>query len=120
VKGEHRVVISDVFDLTPDRLMLLALFVILGLVGLFALAVLARMWGAKIRRGGGAAKGLNLENIRRQLLAGEINEEEYQAIARHLAGQQPSIAAPPVTPIKDEGSPGPDAGAEGSRTNGQE
>jgi|WetSurMetagenome_2_1015567.scaffolds.fasta_scaffold09182_2 hypothetical protein len=106
---------QDIFDLSPDRLMLLALFVMMGLVALFALAILARIWGAKMSRGGGAAKGLDLVHLERQRRTGEITEEEYQAIAQHVAGKRP-----PAAPIKQEGPTESESDAEGSRPNGQE
>jgi hypothetical protein len=123
---------EDIFDQPPERLMLLAFYGIIGVMALFSLAVLAKMWGQRMRKGGGIGQGLDLKTLDRQRRTGEISPEEYEAIARRLAEKDKPPAATPTPPITHDAAPDsgppvepagpPDAAAdsEGSRTNGQD
>ncbi len=121
---------TDLFNLPPERLMLVAIFAMMAVIALYALAVVAKAWGHRMRKGGGVGAGLNLKELDRQRRTGEVTPEEYEAIARRLAGKDGPAAVPPRRPIKDGGAPAggppaqedrpPDepAGPEGSRRNG--
>jgi len=102
---------------TPLRDMLPYLFWgAVGLVVVFVLLGLARLWGWRTAHHGGSCGDVDLDHLRRQRMAGEISEAEYEAVRTRLAGaaaadkeapKGPAEAPPETSP--EEPSDGPDA-----------
>jgi len=87
----------------------------LGLAGVFVLLMLVRLWGWRTQKRGGACGGIDLDALRRQYMAGEISEEEYEAVRRSIVGAEqetppaaavrPAASAAPVPPTGDTETP---------------
>jgi len=92
---------------SPDQLMALAVLGLAGVLAVFALLALVRLWSARMQKGGGGCGGLDAEELRRQRDAGEISQEEYDAILRGMAGANSDKDKPPRRTIKYAGDPGP-------------
>jgi len=90
----------------------------LGLVAVFVLLMLVRLWGWRTQNRGGACGGIDLDVLRRQHLAGDVSTEEYEAVRRSVAGaaEKPATDAtnastcdterptePPITPDGESG-----------------
>ena len=105
------------------------LFGIVALVVLFVILALVRLWGLRMQTKSGACGGIDLEELKRQRDAGEIAQEEYDAVCAGLADGGPAKAkdaAPgtartdhaPETPI--EKTDAEDSRPERSPADGQE
>jgi hypothetical protein len=112
---------TEELSLTPDQLMLIAIFGLVAIVGLFCLTALVRRWGLQMQKPHPTG-GLDITELKRQLLAGVITPEEYETISRRLARTEgegnPSVALPPRSITNKEpptgGPPAGQAGQEGS------
>jgi len=81
---------------TPLRDMLMYLLYGAAGLGLVFLALaLVRLWGMRTQKRGGGCGDVDLARLRRQLMAGEITPEEYEAVRRRLAGAEAGEAGPP-------------------------
>jgi hypothetical protein len=92
----------------------------IGLVAVFVILVLVRFWGWRTQRRGGSCGDLDLADLRRRMMAGEISPEEYEAVRDAIAGAagiEPSRHADAGArrPIKIEGVPEPDEAREGGQ-----
>ncbi|MFO8014387.1 MAG: hypothetical protein R6X20_13905 [Phycisphaerae bacterium] len=117
---------------TPVRDMLPVLvWGAVGLVLVFLVLALVRLWGWKTQRRGGSCGGIDLDDLRAQLIAGEISREEYEAVRAQIAGKK--VDRPPAgpdgetedeSPIETDGADPPedetgDDAPERSRTDGE-
>jgi hypothetical protein len=103
-------------DMPLDRLMALVIVGLVGVMALFGLLALIRLWGLRMQKGGGPSRGLDMERLRRQRDAGEIAQDEYDAIYASLAGGAAKRPAKPRA-ADEETRPAQDArggGAAGS------
>jgi len=57
-----------------------------GLIVVFVILALARLWGWRTQQRGGGCGGIDLEHLRGQLHAGDISQEEYEAVRARIAG----------------------------------
>ena len=57
-----------------------------ALVVAFVILALARLWGWRTQHRGGSCGGIDLDDLRRQRMAGEISQEEYEAVRASIAG----------------------------------
>jgi hypothetical protein len=109
------------FGIPVERVMAVAVFALVGIMALFGLLVLVRLWSLRVRKGGGPSGGLDVERLRRQRDAGQISPEEFDAICAGLAGMRPRAAKagppPPGKPINQAGESG--AKPERSDSSGQ-
>jgi len=72
---------------TPVRQMLpFLLWAAVGLVVAFVILALVRLWGLRTQQRGGRCGGIDLDHLRRQLRAGDISQEEYEAVRNTVAG----------------------------------
>ena len=77
-----------------------------GLAAVFLVLMLVRLWGWRTQKRGGACGGIDLDALRRQWMAGEIGQDEYEAVRRSIAGADaepepsPAPAASPA-PARD-------------------
>jgi hypothetical protein len=97
---------------TPLRDMLTILaWCAAGLVLVFLVLALVRLWGWKTQRRGGSCGGIDLDDLRRQLIAGEISHEEYEAVRETIAGVpgKKTEAPPPADAGEPEDEPPADA-----------
>jgi len=62
---------------------------------LFLILSLVRLWGIRTQKRGGACGNVDLARLRRQMMAGTIRPEEYEAVRRALAGAAGQEATPP-------------------------
>jgi hypothetical protein len=101
-------------NFTPDQLFALAAFGILGVMALFGLVAMVRLWAGRMQKAGGFCGGLDLDQLRQHRDMGIVTAEEYDAIRGHLAGAagvgkaEPargtsSDAQAPARPINDTG-----------------
>jgi len=80
-----------------------------GLAVVFLVLMLVRLWGWRTQKRGGACGGIDLDVLRRQWMAGQISEEEYEAVRRSIAGAEPEPSPAPPAPAA---SPAPARDAE--------
>lgn len=78
-----------------SRLMPILVCGIVGLVVIFVLMALVRLWGLRMQTKTGGCGGLDLDELRRQRDAGEISPEEYDAVYGSVAGSRPARASAP-------------------------
>jgi len=109
------------FDIEYDSVPHWTTIVMIAIVGLgilFGTLAAVRGWGLRMQKPHGASGGLDLEHLRCQRQAGEISQEEYDAVRSRLAGRPDKIKAPvPEKPIKDTDAGGCDQN--GSETHEQ-
>lgn len=96
---------EDLVGISADRLTALVAYGVLGLLALFILLGLVRLWGLRAQKRGRSAAALDLEALKRQRDAGEITPEEYEAIYTRLSGIAPGGDAA-GQPIKGTGDAG--------------
>jgi hypothetical protein len=76
-----------------------------GLVLVFLILALVRLWGWRTQQRGGSCGGIDLESLRGQLIAGEISREEYEAVRASIAGADGTkTGAPSAGPDAEHGS----------------
>ncbi|MBE3069063.1 MAG: SHOCT domain-containing protein [Planctomycetes bacterium] len=75
------------------RLMPILVCCVAGLVVIFVLMALVRLWGLRMQTKAGGCGGLDLDELRRQRDAGEISPEEYDAVYGSVAGNRPAPAS---------------------------
>ena len=78
---------------------------IVGLVVIFVLMALVRLWGLRMQTKAGGCGGLDLDELRRQRDAGEISAEEYDAVFGSVAGSRPARAPAPGGQSRADGPP---------------
>ncbi len=122
----------EVVLMPMSRLMPILVSCVAGLLLVFIVMALVRLWGLRMQAKPGACGGLDVDELRRQRDAGEITHEEFDAVCGSLAGNRPDPAkagscdagGPPRTeggpqrPIKDTGADPGDPERTGS--NGQD
>ena len=59
-----------------------------GLIVVFLILALVRLWGWKTQQRGGSCGGIDLDDLRRQRMAGKISQEEYEAVRAQIAGKK--------------------------------
>ncbi len=107
----------------------------IGFVGLYLALALARLWGWRQQQRGGGCGGIDLDRLRRQRDAGEISQDDYEAVRARIAGADDpanrrtanhaaSRAEPPIEPDSDPDDAHPPDDDDGetperSRTDGQ-
>ncbi len=76
-----------------------------GLIVVFLILALVRLWGWKTQQRGGSCGGIDLDDLRRQRMAGDISQEEYEAVRAQIAGKKPDRppAGPPDEPDAEAG-----------------
>jgi len=112
----------------PDRLVAFVTVAIAIVVAVFFLLAAVRLWSIWLQKGGPVSRGLDLQALRRKVEAGEVSEEEYDAVCRQMAapgaapkgpnaGAGPAEAAPDKPPINPKAG---DETAERNQHDGQE
>ena len=108
---------SDTLVVPMRWMMVLIIGGVGALLAVFVVLAVVRLWGLRVQTKGGAAGGLNIEELRRQRDAGRISPEEYDAVRASLAGGAAGAEPTPERPINhtdaDDGDP------ERNRTDGQ-
>jgi hypothetical protein len=104
------------FGLSLEQLMVLGLVALMGVVVLFILLGVVRIWGLRMQKSGGGRGGLDLDHLKRQRDAGQISPAEYDAIRARLAGGAKPSGPRPGRSIDEKG--GPPSGPQGSESNG--
>jgi len=78
---------------TPIRDMLpILVWGAVGLVLVFLILALVRLWGWRTQHRGGSCGDIDLASLREQMLAGQISRQEYEAVRARLAGAAPEKA----------------------------
>jgi hypothetical protein len=122
----------EVVLMPMSRLMPILVSCIAGLLLLFIAMALVRLWGLRMQAKPGACGGLDVDELRRQRDAGEISQEEFDAVCGSLVGNPPDPARAgsrdagrptraeggPQRPIKETGADHGDPERTGS--NGQD
>ena len=95
-----------------QRLVPIMLYGTIGLVAIFIILTIIRLWGIRIQTKGKDAGNLDLARLRGQRDAGHLSQAEYEAVHARLAGDAPARAdGTGEAPIKDTGRDGPERNA---------
>jgi hypothetical protein len=80
------------FMLRPEQLTAIVLFSTAALVAIFAILGMVRLWGAQMQKRSGACGGLDMAGLKQMRDAGEISQQEYDAVCAQITGKGPAPA----------------------------
>lgn len=104
-------------DIPMDRLMTAAAIVGVAIVAIFLILAVLRILGIRKQEETRASGGLDLDGLKRLREAGEITEEEYNAITGRVTGAvPPPLPRRRVVPPATSGGGGGPSGAPGGQS----
>jgi hypothetical protein len=93
----------DTITISPEKLQAIMLLGLVGVVFLFALGAIVRVWGMKMQRKAGPTGGIDMSALRRMLDSGEISAEEFDQVRGKIAGAP--VKKKPVEEPPADGKP---------------
>jgi len=97
--------VPETLVLKPHEITALVFFGTAALIAVFTVLAIVRVWASRLQKKPGTCGGLDIDGLRRMRGAGEITQEEFDAVSGTLGDGKAAMPQGPPRPARSDGAP---------------